>query len=104
MMNQQIKYIQILNSTRQEKLYMAKFFDSQRNLVKTTHFGSKHGRSYIIHRDDDIKDAWIARHEVRGTFDKPTSPSALARWLLWSKPSLSASFKDYLKRFKLKEY
>ena len=100
----EIKYIQILNSPREEKLYMAKFFDSQRNLVKTTHFGSKLGRSYIIHRDDDIKDAWIARHQVRGTFDKFTSASALARWLLWNKKTLSASFKDYLRRSNLKKY
>ena len=99
-----IQYIQILNSTRAEKLYMAKFYDDLRNLVKTTHFGSKQGRNYIIHRDDDIKDAWIARHEVRGSFDKPTSASALARWLLWNKKTLSASFKDYLRRFDLKEY
>ena len=103
-MDNTIVYIQILNSPREEKLYMAKFFDSQRNLVKTTHFGSKLGRSYIIHRDDDIKDAWIARHQVRGTFNEPTSASSLARWLLWNKKTLSQSFKNYLRRFNLKQY
>lgn len=99
-----IQYIQILNSKKPEKKYVARFFDQDKNMVKQTNFGSKTGLNFTLHKDEEVKRNWIARHEVRGTFDKPTSPSALARWLLWNKPTLSASFKDYLKRFKLKEY
>lgn len=99
-----IKYIQILNSQRREKKYKAIFYNSDRFPVKTTHFGSKTGNTYNCHHDDDIKTNWLARHEVNGTFDDFVSASALSRWLLWNRPSLSASFKHYLKKFNLKEY
>ena len=32
----------------------------------------------------------------------PTTAGALSRWILWNKPSLSASFSDYKSRFGLK--
>ena len=32
----------------------------------------------------------------------PTTAGALSRWILWNKPSLSASFNDFKKRFNLK--
>ena len=99
-----IQYIQILNSKKPEKRYVALFFDQDRNMVKKTDFGSKTGLNFTLHKDEEVKRNWIARHQVRGAFDEPTSASSLARWLLWNKKTLSASFKDYLKRFKLKEY
>ena len=103
-MTVQIKFVQILNSPKPEKLYMARFYDPNRNLVKTTHFGSKIGRNYTHHGDNDIKDAWLSRHRVREDWDDATSPGALSRWLLWSFTSLSKSFKYYLKKFGYKEY
>ena len=57
-----------------------------------------------MHKDDKVKRAWIARHQVRGTFNDPTSPSGLARWILWNKKTMTSSFKDYLKKFNLEEY
>ena len=44
--------------------------DDQRKKVKTTHFGYKdkdgYGNTYIDHKNDNIKDAWIKRHQVNG--------------------------------------
>jgi len=99
-----IVYVQIINSSRKEKKLMAKFYDNDRNKVKTSHFGSDVGNTYNMHKDDNIKQAWIARHKVRENWSDYTTPGALARWMLWNKQSLSASFNDYLKRFNLKKY
>ena len=69
-------------STRANKRLMAEFPD------RTVHFGSRDGSTYIDHYDDDIRDAWIARHSVKGDFKNYESPAALARWLLWEEQTL----------------
>ena len=59
-------------SDRVDKLYMAVFYDKD-NKVKTTHFGYKDkdgfGSTYIDHKNDDKKDAYIARHKVNEDFN-----------------------------------
>ena len=92
--------VEIKLSDRHDKRYVAVFYDKDKK-VATTHFGSKLGSSYIDHKDDKIKNAWIKRHLVRGTFDDPQSASALARWILWNKKTLRESVADYKRRFKL---
>ena len=100
-----IVYIQILNSDLKNKKYKAIFYDKNRNKVKTTNFGSDVGITYNMHKDDDIKQAWIARHSKNNeNWNDYTTAGSLAKHLLWNKTSLSASFNDYLKKFKLKKY
>ena len=50
-----IKYVQILNSNKEDKKYVAMFYDADRNYVKKTHFGSKDGVTYNMHKNDDLK-------------------------------------------------
>ena len=92
--------VDIRKSTNTEKKLMAIFYEDGKK-IKTVHFGSKLGSSYIDHGDDKIKNAWTARHKVRGTFNDYKSPSALAYHVLWNKPTLQESIKDYKKRFNL---
>tara|TARA_R100000951_G_scaffold115716_1_gene124731 strand:+ start:4093 stop:4386 length:294 start_codon:yes stop_codon:yes gene_type:complete len=68
---------------------------------KTVHFGSKGSSTFIDHKDQKKKDAYLARHKVNENWNDPTSAGALSRWLLWNKESLSASISDFKKRFKL---
>ena len=65
---------------------------------KVVHFGSKGSSTFIDHKDQKKKDAYLSRHKVN---EDPTSAGALSRWLLWNKESLSASISDFKKRFKL---
>ena len=104
-------------SYRVNKRYMAVFYDKdnkvgvsspsddQRKKVKTTHFGYKdkdgYGNTYIDHKNDNIKDAWIKRHQVNGTFEDYMSASSLARYILWNKKTLRESISDYKRRFSL---
>lgn len=99
-----IKYIQLLKSKKEDKRFEAKFFDINKKKLKSINFGLKNGSTFIDHKDTKIKDAWIARHQVRGTFNNPITPSSLAYHLLWNKPTLQASYDDYLKKFSLQKY
>jgi len=92
-----MKLESIKPSQRDTKRYVAVFS----NPKKTTHFGLKGGSTYIDHRDEKKKSAYLARHKVRENFNDPLTAGALARWILWNKQTLSASISDFKKRFNL---
>ena len=76
----------------------------KKNKIKSVSFGLKGGNTFIEHKNTKTKDAWIARHSVTGDWTKPDTASSLAFHILWNKPTLSASYNDYLKKFNLKKY
>ncbi len=68
---------------------------------KVVHFGSKGSSTYIDHKDDKKKEAYLARHKANENWNNPLTAGALSRWILWNKKTLSASIEDFKKRFKL---
>ena len=68
----------------------------------TVHFGATGYQDFTQHGDEKRKAAYLARHEARETWTLQGVKSAgfWARWLLWNKPSLSASIADVNRRFK----
>eukprot|EP00960_Hanusia_phi_P077638 768721-Hanusia_phi.AAC.5 len=80
------------------------FYDKDKKKVKVTYFGQKNPKkgTFIDHNDDDIKEAWIARHRVREDWNDFHSAGALSRWILWNKKTLASSYQDYLDRFNLR--
>jgi len=97
-------YIQLKKSTNPEKKYMAIFYDEQRKKIKTTHFGSAGMSDYTKHKDDERKNRYLTRHSANETWNDYMTAGSLSRWILWNKPTLSASYNDYIKRFGLKKY
>ena len=101
-----MKLLSIKPSDRKEKRYVAEFCQCKGESKckseerKKTHFGYKGGSTYIDHKDDSKKDAYIARHKVNENWNDPTSAGALARFILWNKKTLSASIADFKQRFK----
>jgi hypothetical protein len=97
-----MKLLNILNSTRKDKKLMA-VFDID-GLIKKVHFGSRYSQTYLDHNDNLKKSYYIKRHAALGTEDitNPLTPAALSRFILWNKPTLEESIKDYMNRFKLK--
>ena len=91
-----MKLLAVKRSTRQSKKFMAEFDNG-----KTTHFGLKNSSTYLDHKDDKNKDAYLARHKVNENWNDPTSAGALSRYILWNKTTLSASIADFKKRFSL---
>ena len=77
--------------------YTAVFSDPK----KTTHFGSIGYTDFTKSRDEQKKEAYLARHKARENWNDPTTAGALSRWILWNEPTLAASIKDFKQRFKL---
>ena len=69
--------------------------------VKKVHFGSAGSSTYVDHKDDKKKAAYLSRHKVNENWNDPTSAGALSRYILWNKKTLAASTDDYKKRFNL---
>ena len=112
-------------SDRPDKRYMAVFYDRgsrhsrtpttkneevKEKKVKTQHFGyaltddrgiKKYGSTYIDHKNDTLKDNYIARHKVNENFEDFMSAGSLSRYILWNKRTFRESLADYKKRFKL---
>lgn len=69
---------------------------------KVVPFGAKGMSDYTKHKDKTRRLRYLKRHSGMGeSWQKPDTPGALAKWVLWNKPSLRASIADYKKRFKL---
>lgn len=101
-----MKLIEIKKSTKPEKKLMAIFDNDGKS--KTIHFGSSPNKDYTIYYKTDgkekanqMKEAYIARHDVNEDFNKPDTAGALSRWILWNKPTVESSIKDFKKKFKL---
>ncbi len=94
--------VEIKRSTNKEKKLMA-IFTYPDEKTKTTHFGARGMSDYTKHGDKERMERYLDRHNNgREDWNDPTTAGALSRWVLWNKPSLSASFNDFKKRFKLK--
>ena len=95
--------LSINKSTKKNKKLTAVF----ENTKTKRNFGSAGMGDYTIYSKGDKKEAemkkkaYIARHQVRENFNNPVSAGALSRWILWNKPTVSASIADFKKRFNL---
>ena len=97
-------YVSIGKSTRQGKKMVAVFYDEAKKKIKTTHFGASGYEDYTTHGEIQRKMNYIARHKDREDWNDYMSSGSLSRWILWNKPTLSESIKDYMNRFRLREY
>ena len=69
---------------------------------KVVSFGAKGYSDFTKHKDVTRKARYIKRHSGMGEhWNKPDTPGALSRWILWNKSSLKGSLRDFRKRFSL---
>lgn len=94
--------VEIKPSTNNNKKYMAIFFDDNNKRIKTTHFGARGMSDFTIHKDKERKERYLKRHQKRENWNDPKTAGALSKWILWNKPTLKGSIRDYKKRFNLK--
>ena len=85
-------------STKPDKKYMVQVGN------KTIHFGAAGMSDYTHHKDADRKGRYMARHNRRESWSKSGIRTAgfWSRWILWNKPSLTASIQDTQRRFGIK--
>lgn len=95
-----MKLVSIERSSVGNKKMTAIFLlDNDRH--KTVHFGAKGYEDYTTTGDEAKKSAYIKRHQVNENWNDPTTAGALARYILWNKPTISESIADYKRRFNL---
>jgi len=69
---------------------------------KVVAFGAKGYSDFTKHKNVTRKARYIKRHSGMGEhWNQPDTPGALSRWILWNKPSLKGSLRDFKKRFSL---
>jgi len=71
---------------------------------RTVHFGADGYSDYTIHKDPERMERYMTRHQRREDWTKSGLGTAgfWSRWILWNKPSLTASIKDTERRFGIK--
>tara|TARA_R110002153_G_scaffold211965_1_gene364527 strand:- start:29 stop:328 length:300 start_codon:yes stop_codon:yes gene_type:complete len=99
-MSKKYDEVKISTSDRDKKFKAVFYLDGDKK--KTLHFGAKGMSDFTIHKDPKRKENYLARHKVRENWKVPDTAGSLSRWILWNKPSLKESLKDYKNRFKLK--
>lgn len=96
-----LKLKSIVPSHKKEKKWDAKFVYPD-GYQKVVPFGAKGMSDYTKHKNKTRKQRYLNRHSGMGEhWNKPDTPGALSRWVLWNKPSFRASVSDFKKRFHL---
>jgi Family of unknown function (DUF5754) len=91
----------IRRSHRKEKKFDAVFVQDN-GREKVVPFGQKGYSDFTKHKNVTRKQRYLNRHSGMGEhWNKPDTPGALSKWILWNKPTLKASIADFKKRFKL---
>jgi len=109
MKTRKIKLRSIVKSHLPNKKWDAKFVYPNGN-EKVVPFGARknvNGKwvdmsDFTKHKNVTRKQRYLNRHSGMGEhWNKPDTPGALSKWILWNKPTLKASISDFKKRFKL---
>lgn len=90
--------IELLPPTAKGKKHKMVFYEDGRR-VRTTHFGQLGAADFTTHGDPGRKRRYLLRHRPREDWDDPFSAGSLARYVLWNRPTLDASVRDYARRF-----
>ena len=100
--------IEVAPSTRPGKKLVARFFDAEDKVIKTTHFGDVRYKDFTSYSMDDPKVAkerrlaYIKRHRTAENWRDPMAAGTLSRYLLWEKPTLTTALKKYRVMFDLR--
>ena len=97
---QKLRLKTIKKSHKKEKKWDAVFEKSGKE--KIIPFGQKGYSDYTKHKNKTRKARYLKRHSGMGEhWQKPDTPGALSKWILWNKPTFKASLADFKKRFDL---
>lgn len=91
-----LRLVAVRPSERRDKKLAALFSNGT-----CTHFGARGYQDFTQHGDERRKASYIARHGALEDWTDPVAAGTLSRYLLWNKPTLAASIRDYRRRFGL---
>jgi hypothetical protein len=91
----------IRKSHKREKKWDAVFVKPD-GKEKVVPFGAAGMSDFTKHKDTRRRALYLKRHSGMGEhWNRPDTPGALSKWVLWNKPSFRASVSDFKKRFHL---
>lgn len=105
-----IKLKKLSKSLKKDKKYTAVFEIKKNSTDKngkttTRHFGYNNPddktNDYTRHGDINRRNRYIIRHEKDLNTGDPSRPGFLSMFILWNKPTIEASVKDYNKRLNI---
>lgn len=89
----------VRRSHRPEKKWDAVFI-KENGKEKVVSFGAAGMSNYTKHKNATRKQRYIQRHSGMGeSWNKPDTPGALSRWILWNKTGFRESVADFKRRF-----
>jgi hypothetical protein len=94
-----MELLSITKSDKPGKKMVATFRNG--NLLKHTYFGAAGMDDYTKKHNDEQKARYLQRHKRNENWSDPQSAGALSRYILWNKPTVSASIADYKSKFNL---
>jgi len=94
-----MKLLKVTASKNKNKRYSAHFKDNGK--IKVVSFGSPDHDNFTIHKDEKRKRAYLARHKKDLQTNDPTRAGYLSYFLLWNKPTLRQSIRDFKQKFNL---
>lgn len=80
------------------------FYNAQGSCVQKVHFGAANMNDYTTHDErvrDKMRQSYLRRHGATETWDKPMTPRALSRWVLWEHPNYDDAKAAFARRFNL---
>lgn len=91
----------ITKSHRKNKKLVALIHDKKTNKLRMIHFGAEGYSDYTIHKDNDRKQRYLDRHFKKEDWNISGIYTAgfWSRWILWNKPTLTASKRSIMKKF-----
>ena len=102
-----MKLEKVIKSDRKGKKFIAIFCMCEGksnccdNDKKKVHFGAEGMDDYTITKDEEQKERYRKRHKKDLKTNDPMRAGYLSYYLLWNKPTLQESIKDYKKKFNL---
>ena len=99
--------VNITKSNFENKKMKAVFYDFNNKRIRTVHFGFVIGNDFIRTKNEEEKKRHIERYEKYVKNDaneithveEPMAGITLSRHILWNKPTITESIKDYKKKF-----
>ena len=97
-----MKLLSVKPSEKADKKYDAKF-ETDSGRTKTVSFGASGMDDYTRTHDKEQRSRYLERHgRGRESWNKPDSPGALSRWILWGEStSMLTNLAQYRRRFNL---
>jgi hypothetical protein len=100
MSTDKLRLLSVRPSSDPEKKYDARFERNGRE--KIVRFGARGMSDYTKNKDPERRRRYIERHSARENFNKPDTPGALSRHLLWGEStSLVRNLAAFRRKFNL---